>query len=71
VDWLELNGLLSFVLAVPLGYLPVVGTVLGMLGAHAAWGWSWMYCIGVMLLAPAAILWAVGLVALALPGLRG
>jgi hypothetical protein len=40
--WLELHWLLAAVIAVFVAPWPVLGTVLGMVGAHHAWGWSWL-----------------------------
>ena len=34
--------LLAAVIAVFVAPWPVLGTVLGMVGAHHAWGWSWL-----------------------------
>jgi hypothetical protein len=33
--------LLSWLGAILVGWVPVVGTVLGLYGAHAQWEWSW------------------------------
>ena len=35
------GGFFSFFGAIFLAYIPVVGSVLGVLGAHDIWGWSW------------------------------
>jgi hypothetical protein len=40
--WLGIPVGLGFVIAFFIGPIPVVGTVLGMVGAHSAWGWSWL-----------------------------
>ncbi len=40
--WLELHGLVAAVIAMPVAYIPVVGSLLGVYGAVTAWGWSWL-----------------------------
>jgi hypothetical protein len=46
-DWLkytfEIGGLLSFIGALFVTYIPLVGSILGVLGAHNYWGWSWFW----------------------------
>lgn len=37
----DMNGILSFFLAIISCWIPILGTVLGVLGAHDGWGWSW------------------------------
>ena len=39
--WLGIPIFLGFIIAMFVGPMPVVGTILGMVGAHSAWGWSW------------------------------
>jgi hypothetical protein len=39
MDW---GGFFSFIAALFVTYIPLVGSVLGVLGAHDAWGWSWI-----------------------------
>lgn len=39
--WLGISVGLGFVIAFFFGPWPILGTVLGMVGAHSAWGWSW------------------------------
>ncbi len=45
-DWfigaLGWGSVLSFITAVVVTYIPIVGSALGVLGAHDYWGWSWM-----------------------------
>ena len=36
LDW----GVLNFVIAVPVTYIPILGSVLGVWGAMEAWGWT-------------------------------
>mgnify|MGYP005876264091 CR=1 FL=1 len=40
--WLGVNSFFSGILAFFLAGVPIVGTALGMYGAVAAWGWSWI-----------------------------
>lgn len=40
--WPGLHWLIAGTIALFLAWTPVVGTVLGMAGAHYAWGWSWI-----------------------------
>jgi len=69
-DWLGLHWLLAVILAFPISYMPIIGTVLGIFGAHAAWGWSWMQSIA-LFFAPMVIIYAVGLVAVAVSSALG
>lgn len=39
--WLGFHWLIAAVIAFFTASWPVVGTILGMVGAHYAWGWSW------------------------------
>ncbi len=39
--WLGLNLFLALLVALFLGYLPLIGTVLGFFGAMNVWGWEW------------------------------
>lgn len=41
----DMNGILSLILAVITCWIPILGTVLGVLGAHNGWGWSWFAVI--------------------------
>jgi len=49
MDWfkftLDWGGLISFIAAFFLTYIPLIGSVLGVLGAHDYWGWSWFWSI--------------------------
>lgn len=40
--WLGLHWLFAGLIALIIAWTPLIGTVLGMLGAHYAWGWSWV-----------------------------
>jgi hypothetical protein len=39
--WWGLGTIWSIVVAAILAYIPFVGTVAGILGAHTGWGWGW------------------------------
>jgi hypothetical protein len=34
------NGFWSWVVALSMGWMPILGSITGVYGAHAAWGWS-------------------------------
>ena len=36
----KLGNFFGFILALFSGQMPVIGTVMGIIGAHKAWGWS-------------------------------
>ncbi len=40
--WLGIHWFFAGIIAVLIAWSPIVGTVLGMVGAHYAWGWSWL-----------------------------
>ena len=42
------GGFFSFIGALLLAGIPLVGSALGVLGAHDIWGWSWGGSIGLM-----------------------
>lgn len=39
--WLGIHWFFAGIIAIFVASIPVIGTVLGMVGAHYAWGWSW------------------------------
>ena len=39
--WLGVNWVVAIILAAVTSYIPLVGTVLGMVGAIYVWGWPW------------------------------
>lgn len=41
----DMNGFISFILAIITCWIPLLGTILGVLGAHDGWGWSWFASI--------------------------
>ncbi len=47
--WLSLNIILAIPLAILLAYIPVVGTLLGILAAVQVWHWSWLGAISLFL----------------------
>lgn len=46
MDWLAFSfdwgGFGSFIGALFVTYIPLLGSILGVLGAHDVWGWSWL-----------------------------
>lgn len=46
-DWIkytfEVGGFLSFLGAFFVTYIPLLGSILGVLGAHDYWHWSWLW----------------------------
>ncbi|MHA6283697.1 hypothetical protein ACX3SL_11215 [Morganella morganii] len=44
-DWLEWNIVVSVILAVVVGWMPLVGTFLGVMGAVYGWGWEYWQAI--------------------------
>jgi len=45
-EWWGVPGILSFIIALFVAYIPFIGQITGMIGAHDAWGWSWIFSIG-------------------------
>jgi len=45
VDWLGVPWLLAVLLSVFIGWMPLVGTVLGVLGAVYVWHWAWWQAV--------------------------
>ena len=39
--WLGLPGPIRFIISVLTAYVPLIGQILGTLGAVTAWGWPW------------------------------
>ncbi|CNE70553.1 hypothetical protein [Yersinia kristensenii] len=40
-SWWGLNGFFSFIIAFVVAYIPLLGSVVGMMGAVQAWHWDW------------------------------
>lgn len=40
IDWWGWHWLIAIIVALPIAYIPVVGTVVGIMGAIKSWGWS-------------------------------
>jgi hypothetical protein len=40
--WLGIHWVFAGIIALFVAWTPVIGTALGMVGAHFAWGWSWL-----------------------------
>ncbi|WOL39617.1 hypothetical protein RAH42_13170 (plasmid) [Pyramidobacter sp. YE332] len=49
--WLDWNWFFCLLISIPLSYIPVVGTVLGIVGALKVWQWPWLLT-GVVFLFP-------------------
>lgn len=65
-EWLGLPMFLCWLAALFLGWMPVVGTALGIYGAYAVWGWSLPAAVGLFLGIPLLFLGvsaAAGLIA--------
>ena len=62
--WFGLHWLLATVIALFLASWPLVGTALGVFGAHAAWGWSWLSAF-LLFFGPLLAIGAIALVAAA------
>lgn len=43
--WLDIGTWLAVLSAIVVAWLPLVGTVAGVVGAHHAWHWSWLGAI--------------------------
>lgn len=56
--WLDIHWLLAAIIAVPLSYIPILGTVLGVVGAHSGWGWSWLSALA-LFFGPMAAIFAI------------
>jgi hypothetical protein len=39
--WLGIHWIVASAIALVIAWTPIIGTVLGMVGAHSVWGWSW------------------------------
>ncbi len=44
--WTSLPWVIAVLLALFIAYIPLVGTIVGMYGAVAAWHWSWILSAG-------------------------
>jgi hypothetical protein len=42
----------SWMIAMFFGWIPLVGTALGIYGAHADWGWGWPAALGLFVAIP-------------------
>ena len=47
--WTGLHWIITVPFAVYIAYIPVVGTVIGMIGAVNAWHWSWLHAGGLFI----------------------
>ena len=44
-DWLGVHWLIAVIIAIPLAYIPLVGTLLGIAGAVEVWDWQWYWAV--------------------------
>lgn len=44
-DWLGWNIVISIILALIIGWLPILGTIIGVMGAVEGWGWEYWQAI--------------------------
>jgi hypothetical protein len=68
-DWLGLHWFFAVFIALLVAWTPVIGTVLGMMGAHYAWGWSWLSAF-LLFFGPLILIAAIALAAGALEWVR-
>ncbi|MCR0998651.1 MAG: hypothetical protein NQ105_11410 [Serratia rubidaea] len=40
-SWWGFNSIIAFILATIIAYIPILGAVVGMVGAMQAWNWEW------------------------------
>lgn len=45
INYLDWGSLFSFIAALFVTYIPLVGSILGVIGAYEYWGWSWLAAI--------------------------
>lgn len=45
-EWTNLPFIITFIPAILLAYIPVIGVIVGIMGAVQAWGWSLTASIG-------------------------
>lgn len=64
-DWLGLHWIIAVPLALFIAYIPLIGTVIGMLGAVTAWHWSWLQAGG-LFFGPLVIILVVAIISGAL-----
>jgi hypothetical protein len=57
-SWVGLPTIISIVLAFFLAYTPILGAVLGIIGATSFWGWSW-YWAALLFFWPIVLFFAV------------
>lgn len=54
-DWIGLHWLIAIPLAMIIAYIPVIGTIVGVVGAVTAWHWSWVQ-VGGLFFGPLIVL---------------
>ena len=45
INYLDWGSVVSFIAALSMTYIPLLGSILGVIGAHEYWGWSWLAAI--------------------------
>lgn len=43
--WLGIGTFFSSLIAIIVGFPPLIGTVAGVMGAHYGWGWDWKWAL--------------------------
>jgi|SRR5882672_640143 len=57
-----LGSFLSWVIGLFVGWSPLIGTALGIYGAHSVWGWSWLWSLMLFVGIPLVLFGVVSLV---------
>jgi hypothetical protein len=48
-EWWGWHPVAAFLTGLFVAYIPVVGQITGVMGAHDGWGWSWFWSIGLFI----------------------
>ena len=40
--WFDISGIIAYVISFFVAYIPIIGTIAGIIGALDVWGWSWI-----------------------------
>ncbi len=67
--WFGIHWFFAGIIALFIAWSPIVGTVLGMVGAHYAWGWSWLSAF-LLFFGPLIVIAGIALAAGALEKVR-
>lgn len=63
--WMHIPGFLAAFISAFLAYIPVIGTIVGVLGAVNSWGWEWYWAVA-LFVGPWATIALISLIAAAL-----